>query len=273
VTNVKTAKTKPRTARRTAQAAATAPRILLFGDSHSHAIQRAIEKRKGKGQATPLSAHRLLKEKNGRNIGDTPFEDFLESIRRLAPTDVVLSMIGGNQHSVFSLIQHPRAFDFFTPEEEAAPDSGLEVVPYRALEDVFAKGLRGGDGKSLEALRKATPARVVHIIPPPPKSDNAFIQQYHETHFARDLPSFGVSPPQLRLKFWRLQTRVLAHLCAEFGIKVMMPPKRTLDDEGFLRPEYYAQDATHGNWRYGERVLRDVERRYLKPAPAEEGHA
>ena len=112
----------------------------------------------------------------------------------------------------------------------------------------------------MEALRRATKAKLVHIIPPPPKADNAFIERNHETHFAEVLPSRGVSPPAFRLKFWKLQTRILIQLCAEIGSEVMMPPARALDAEGFLRPEFYAQDATHANWKYGERVLRRIEK-------------
>lgn len=249
------------------------PRILLFGDSHSHAVQRALEKRKGKSEPIPISAYRLLKEKNGQRLGDMTFEDFLEKTRKLDSDDIVLSMIGGNQHAVFSTIQHPLPFDFFFPGDGSAASRKIEIVPYRALEDAFANGLRRGDGTSLEALRNATSARVVHIIPPPPKEDNAHIRQYHETHFANDgLGNRGVSSPELRLKFWKLQTRVLESLCAELGIEIMMPPQRAVDEAGFLRPEFYAQDATHANWRYGERVLRNVERQYLsgpaRPAQA-----
>ena len=245
------------------------PRILLFGDSHSHAVQRAIEKRQGKGERVPLSAYRLLKEKNGRQIGDLSFEDFLSMIGRLGPRDIVLSMVGGNQHAVFSTIQHPQPFDFFDRAQNPVAKSSVEIVPYRALEAIFGRGLRKGDGKSLEALRAATAARVVHIIPPPPKRDNNHIEQHHETLFAaNDLAKLGVSPPALRLKFWNLQTHILETLCAELGIEVMMPPRRTVDEAGFLRPEFYAQDATHANWHYGERVLREIERRYLSSEPA-----
>lgn len=250
------------------QAARRAPKrptILLFGDSHSHAVQRAIDKRVGKGQPVPLTAHRLLKEKNGRQIGDTAFEDFLKAVGRLTTSDVVLSTIGGNQHAVFSTIQHPQPFDFFAPDDQE-PDRSVDLIPYRALETVFATGLRRGDGQSLEALRKATKARVVHIIPPPPKSDNAFIQQHHESWFAQDLPTRGVSPPELRLKFWNLQTRQLQRICGEMGIEVMLPPTTTTDERGFLRPEYYANDATHANWRYGERLIREIEARFLEEA-------
>jgi hypothetical protein len=272
VTNVKTKEMPALDPARAAGDAPKPPTILLFGDSHSHAVQRAIEKRIGKGLPVPLSAHRLLKEKNGNRIGDTSFEDFLEAAGRLGPTDVVLSMIGGNQHAVFSTIQHPQPFDFIAPDESKFSETG-ELIPYRALEAVFAKGLRGGDGRSLEALRKSTPARVVHIIPPPPKADNDFIEKHHESWFAQDLPGRGVSPPALRLKFWKLQTRGLEGLCAELGIEVMLPPAGTVDDRGFLRPEYYAQDATHANWHYGERLLREVEERFVEPAHMANGVA
>jgi hypothetical protein len=237
-------------------------RVLLFGDSHAHAVLRAIEKREGKGQPVPLSAHRLLKEKNGVRIGTTSFEAFLKLIADLGPKDIVVSMIGGNQHAVYSTIQHPQRFDFFSFDVDHL-DPAAETIPYRAIEDIFSRGLRSGDGRSLEALRSGTAARVVHVLPPPPKSDNEYIAQHHETLFAKDLPQRGVSPPELRMKFWQLQKRVLMRICADLGIEVVTPPERALDEAGFLLPEFYAKDATHGNWLYGERILREIEAIYL----------
>jgi len=243
------------------------PRAIAFGDSHSHALQRAIEKRKGKGQPIPLAVYRLLKEKDGSQIGDTTFEAFLKQITALEPGDLVISMIGGNQHAVLSTIQHPQPFDFFTPGSTELPEPGLEIIPYRALVELFATGLRKGDRQMLEAFRNATTARVVHIIPPPPKADNAFIEQHHERLFAKEgITHRGVSTPQLRLKFWALQTRVLRSMCRRLGIETIAPPLAALSD-GFLRPEYYASDATHANWRYGERLLRVIEKRFLSVGP------
>lgn len=237
-----------------------APRVQLFGDSHAHAVLRAIAKREGKGQPVTVSAHRLLKEKNGLRIGTTSFEDFLKLIGNLRRDDLVVSMIGGNQHAVYSTIQHPQRFDFFTPDADDAIEEGAEIVPYRAIHEVFWRGLKNGDGRSLEAIRAATVARVVHFLPPPPKEDNEHIAKNHETLFAKDLPQRGVSSPALRLKFWKLQSRVLMRICKELDIEVMMPPARAVDEAGFLRPEFYANDATHGNWLYGERILREIER-------------
>jgi hypothetical protein len=248
------------------------PTIVLFGDSHCYAVQRAIEKRQGKGRPVPLAAHRLLKIKNGRQQGDTSFEAFLEIIRSFQADDVVLSMIGGNQHAVFSTIQHPQRFDFLQPGDAQVTD-GTEIIPYRILAESFSSGIRNGDGKSLRALRAATEARVVHIIPPPPKGDNEFIQQHHESVFANEgIAARGVSSPALRLKFWSLQTRVLEDLCRESGIEMMMPPATARDKAGFLARDYYAEDATHGNWQYGELVLREIESRYAsEPAGVGDG--
>jgi hypothetical protein len=145
--------------------------------------------------------------------------------------------------------------EFRPPVEE-----GAEIVPYRAIHEVFWRGLKNGDGRSLEAIRAATVARVVHFLPPPPKEDNEHIAKNHETLFAKDLPQRGVSSPALRLKFWKLQSRVLMRICKELDIEVMMPPARAVDEAGFLRPEFYANDATHGNWLYGERILLEIER-------------
>jgi hypothetical protein len=248
----------PRKARNT-----TVPmhKICLFGDSHAYAIQRAIERRQKKGLAVPLTAHRLLKEKNGILLGDTTFEAFLDLAAGLKPDDIVVSVIGGNQHAVFSTVQHPRPFDFVNPvdpHETFAP--GAEVIPYRVLREYFAKGIRGRDGLSLEALRKRTQARVVHCMAPPPKRDNSHILRHHESRFAQDdIVSLGVSSPELRMKFWKLQTDLLVEFCASLNIEVMYPPAEACDQDGFLATEFYANDATHANPSYGELVLQAVE--------------
>ena len=236
------------------------PTTLLFGDSHVYAVQRAIERRNAKGLAVPLNAHRLLKTKNDVVMGDTSFEEFLKLAGGLGTTDTVISMIGGNQHAVFSTIQHPQPFSFLMPGDTPDPaDSALATIPYRALAVHFDNGIRGRDGKSLKALRDATRARMIHLQPPPPKSDNQHIMRHHESNFANEnITQLGVSPPVLRLKFWRLQSELLARLCAELGIEVLPPPAAALDPEGYLAHDCYANDATHANPAYGELVLQQI---------------
>jgi hypothetical protein len=238
-------------------------KILLFGDSHVYAVERAIYHRNFKRWPIPLTAYRRLKEKGGKQLGDLRFEGFLDLIKTLEPHDIVLSMIGGNQHSIFSMVQHPQPFDFFDAESPAVVEPGAQIIPYRIIEELFAEGIRRGDVECIATIRRSTAARVVHIIPPPPKADNAYIQQYHEAVFATDIASRGVSPASLRLKFWKLQTRILERSCREAEVEILLPPAATLDEGGFLAPKFYAKDATHANPAYGEAVLTEIEERFV----------
>ena len=237
-------------------------RMLLFGDSHTYAVQRAIERRIANRLPIPLTAYRLMKSKNEVVMGDTKFEDYLAIIGKLGVRDVAISMIGGNQHAVFSTIQHPQKFTFLMPDNAGMLEEA-ELVPYRALAEHFAAGIRGRDGQSLTALRNATRAQVVHLQPPPPKRDNAHILKHHESKFAQDnIVGLGVSAPELRMAFWQLQARLLEELCTELNIAVLPPPSAALDTDGFLAPEFYASDATHANPSYGELVLQQLEERF-----------
>jgi hypothetical protein len=247
-------------------------RIVLFGDSHIHAIQDALKLRGPERGDVHIEARRLLKQKanapharsspKAGTIGDTSFEDFLSVAATLRKTDVLVSVIGGNQHAVFGTIKHPLPFDFYSPENPIV-QKHVSLIPYRMLYDQFLRGLRKGDGTMLVALRSATPARVVHLLAPPPKQKNAFIELYHDTHFAAEgIERLGVSSPALRMKFWHLQNRVLQEICGELGIELIPPPAEAMDPHGFLKRSCYAGDATHANIKYGELVLADLERRF-----------
>ncbi len=211
---------KADTRRKARRSIITGPKAFLFGDSHSYAVERAAERRVAKGLPVPVSVHRRRKEKGAITIGDTSLEEFLELVSPLADEDLVVTLVGGNQHAVFSTIQHAKRFDFLEPQ--AGPgslDPDAEIIPSRILSGLFDRGIRGRDGHVLEQLRKETGARVVHVLPPPPKRDNEFISRYHEAKFAQEnIAALGVSSPELRMKFWRLQARLLEKLCAELNI-------------------------------------------------------
>jgi len=238
-------------------------KILFFGDSHAHAIKNAIERRQESGNPVNIEAYRLLKIKNDQPFGDIDLEEFLEKTAALAPEDIVISAIGGNQHAVFSTIQHPQPFNFqLNSNDFLENDPETQIIPARVLRTHFTAGLAGRDGKTLQAFRASTAAHVIHLMPPPPKEDNAHILRHHETRFRQEnISQLGVSSPKLRLKFWQLQTSILRSICDELDIQTMLPPDQALTSDGFLKPEYYAGDATHANTRYGELVLQQIEMR------------
>ena len=45
----------------------------------------------------------------------------------------------------------------------------------------------------------------------------------------------------------------------QHNVTLLYPPKITLTSKGYLKPEYYANDATHANADYGELVLQQIE--------------
>lgn len=279
-------------------------RVVIIGDSHVHAIKDALEARGPAGAMGKIVAHRLLKSKplpavdraapqgrlkrlvgSARKIatgkepramtavlGDVSIVDALKLARRLRPEDVLVSVIGGNQHAVFSTIQHPQPFDVELPDgaEQVAPH-GTELIPFRVLYPYFRAALRDGDGETIAALRKSTSARMIQLLAPPPKRMNEWIEQHHDTLFAAEgLARQGVSKPELRLKFWQLQNRAIEEICIELGVEVLRPPVSSLDPNGFLARPFFAGDATHANHRYGELVLEQLESMLLQaPASAE----
>jgi hypothetical protein len=236
------------------------PQIAIFGDSHTAAMFSAKEYPDRAHHYGHIRIYRLLKEKNGRTIGDVTLEEFCTEIAKLRRQDFVFSAAGGNQYAVVSTVQSPVDFDFLTsPADEDVASVNGEIVPFRAFAGHIERGVRGTLGPVLTQMRAATSAKLLHLAPPPPKQDNAFIATHFESRFARaGLRDLGPTRPSLRLKAWKLQLGFLSDLCAELGVELMMPPARTVTDEGYLAPRCYAKDVTHANRRYGEYVLKDI---------------
>jgi hypothetical protein len=212
--------------------------------------------------------YQFSRTKNGVELGDTSVKGALDMVSALAGNDMLVSAIGGNQHNVLGLVQHPTPFDMFDgAEQTATTQQGVACVPYRALWDLFETRLRTRDGPRFAELRHAAKCRVYHLAPPPPKSDEAHILERHETDFDRfGIVEKGVSPAALRLKLWKLHQLVLQHLCTESDIVLVSPPSEGFSPDGFLKREYYAGDATHANAEYGVLVLNHLEHIALHPS-------
>jgi hypothetical protein len=235
-------------------------RVAVFGDSHTAALISAREFPDRKHHYDHIRIFRLLKEKEGKVVGDSTLENFCDEIRNFAVDDCVFSAVGGNQYAIVSTVRTPLEYDFLTPShDQKGITKGAELVPFRALAGYIEKGVRGTVGPVLNQIRESTKARVFHIAPPPPKEDNGFIAKNFESRFAGEgIEDFGPTNPLLRLKCWKVQLTCLAELCAELGIGLVAPPKPAVTAKGFLAPRCYANDVTHANRRYGEFVLKQM---------------
>jgi hypothetical protein len=238
--------------------ASTGPRISIFGDSHSVALLRAQQYLAAKRAYDygNVRVNRLRKDKNGKAVGDTSLADFCREVREFGPNDFVFSAVGGNQYAIVSTVRPLIEYDILSsPTDEILG----EMVPFRAMASFIDSGIRETVGPVLREIRKATEATLVHLVPPPPKQDNAFIAAHAEGYFASEgLQDLGPSRPELRLKCWKMQLGSLAALCDELGIDLLMPPEKTVTADGFLEPSCYAKDVTHANRRYGEAVFRQI---------------
>jgi hypothetical protein len=235
-------------------------RILVFGDSHTGALEQALRQRASSGN-NHISVLRFSKVKSGKEIGDISLDAATSMIAESTPEDLITSTIGGNLHQVFGLVQHPVAFDFVEPGSPSSPDSQpCVLIPYQTMWAVFESRLRRKDGRRITTLREAAARPIYHLLPPPPKESAAHILERYESDFEKaGIAANGVTPAPIRLKLWRLQCAVLRALCTEWGVHLLPPPEGTQTPEGFLKPEYYKNDATHANAAYGELALRQLE--------------
>ena len=234
------------------------PRIAVFGDSHSVALLRAQQYSKRTHEYEHVRVSRLRKRKGGKDVGDTSLSDFCREIREFGPRDFVFSVVGGNQYAIVSTVRPSIDYDFLESPDDQISDN-VQLVPFRTLASFIESGIRETVGPVLREIRSSTEAKVFHLVPPPPKQDNAFVAAHSEGYFAREgLQDFGPTRPDLRLKCWKVQLRCLRVLCDELGIALVMPPEKAVTPEGYLEPSCYAKDVTHANRRYGEAVLRQI---------------
>lgn len=251
------------------------PTILMFGDSHTYAVQQAVQNRLSEGRTAPISLFRRYKEQeneeerakledarsrdpNSRGVHHVSVEDFQKRVAELGPEDVVVSTIAGSEYAMVGTMEHPHPFDFYLPNHATAPRPGIEIVPYRAVVEMF-RDLLARRYQCLPSIRAATAARMLHLVSPPPIGDNEYISRRYDKLLTRLPGATGViAPPELRLKFWLLQVRLLQKFCGKHGVDLVMPPTKAIQD-GFLRSKYYAKDSHHANSRYGELVIRSLE--------------
>jgi hypothetical protein len=234
-------------------------KVLVLGDSHTQALAKAHAARAGrqpKSNDVLFDINWLAKPDKSR--GDLPLADALERTASLQPDDVMVISIAGALHNGLGLLQHEKPFDLFTRGDETMTlAEGCVVVPENALWDMFK--VMAEPNKKIAALRDKARCRVYHLATPPPKEDGGFIMARVVRYRDRLVAEAGVNPAATRLKLWKLEMRVLAHLCAEWTMQLLLPPAEAQTTEGFLKPEYYANDATHANAAYGELVLRQLE--------------
>jgi hypothetical protein len=181
----------------------------------------------------------------------------LDTIPRDAESRRLVSFMGGNEHSVLSIVEHPQPYDFYAPE-----CADLDMLPGRqpialGTIETLLQARMNSTVALLTALRLKQPElRILHVMPPPPLASEAQMLQQPEI-FRELFAARGITPLSVRVKIYRVYCRLLAQTLAGLGIDHIPHPPDVTDATGGLR-DAFALGCTHGNEAYGQRVAQQL---------------
>jgi len=246
----------------------TAASVLLVGVSHVTALKNAQAARvAGHAAIFDLPTFELVPKYlpivahvEGRQALMPDIEPDLRGAVEASPPACVIGAFWGDQHFFMSTANLPRRLDFVLPAEPDLPlDPGAEIVPYDLICD-YVRYHCVHVQLLIEATLRVTRAPLYLLPAPPPVADFAAIPGGSSSkHIDGLVAQHGVAPAWLRYKFWRLVSDVYNQMAAAAGAKALPTPPESQAPDGFRRAEYDSTDWIHGNARYGELVLRQID--------------
>ncbi len=198
----------------------------------------------------------LVQTVDGRTtVAATP--GLIELVDRIDPDAVLLSFLGGNEHSVLSLLNPAVPFDFVWPAGNEAPLlPDRQPVSVAVVEAQLLASIQNTLAQ-LTMIRARHPGlRIVHVAPPPPQANEASMRDAPEV-FGDLIARVGVMPLSIRLKYYGLYRELFQRHLAPLRIECLGPPAGSQDAQGALR-DGLAQGCTHGNEAYGAMVLEQL---------------
>jgi hypothetical protein len=201
---------------------------------------------------------------SGRFRCDPGLVQFLDMVDR--DTDVIISLLRGNEFVFHSLVDAPPRWDFSYGQRRADPTrifvQRADVVAHadEVLSPLFA---------TLYMIRSRFPqAAVYQVAPPPPLEqgsphlDPEKLRADNMGEVADLAGEYGVRPIHVRKKIYDVMYERLAARLSQVGVQVLFAPVECLTQEGALRSAF-AFDCLHGNELYGRAIVRELEEKYL----------
>lgn len=228
--------------------------MLCIGHSHVACVALAAE-----NSRVPLRAINFweIQDAIHQDAGGPRFSAAIEQELR-QHDGAIFSMIGGAAHGVLGILVHPRPFDFVLPGEPDLPmDPAAEILPARLVRSLL-ESLTNDYLNLMSALSSLGGDRLFHVEPPPPYADA--VRMHADIPWSL-YPGMlqKISPASFRYKLWRLHSQIMREWCARAGATFVPCPPQTMDETGFMRPQYYG-DGAHANEAYGECVLAQMRR-------------
>jgi hypothetical protein len=236
--------------------------VLAIGGSHLAAIVAGHKQKAATGNAPFRLAKLQLRSEPFREVVDENGDAIpavREEVARLLHTEqptLILGVLGGNGHHVLGMVRRQKPFDFVLPSSpNEDPEPGAEIIPFSLITALVARHVPATQIRAIRRLTHGLP--MAHVSPPPPIGSEQHIRE-HPGIFADRIAEYGLSSARHRYKIWRAYVTALSDLCRAEGITFLDAPAESQDADGFLRSEFWGNDPTHANPRYGELVLQQL---------------
>lgn len=222
-------------------------RIVFLGDSHTHALIRALAKSDKDKELDAVDVRRI-------KDGQTNDKEIPANLASIYPADAVYCCLGGTEYNLLGLIESPAPFDFLlTPDDSVLP--GRQVVSHGLVKAALLSRMRSALNRTAE-IRAQYDCPFTLVAPPPP-----FAELDGNTNLPRAFLPYldrGIAPASVRRKLYAIQMLLLEEHCREEGLPLMLAPEEARDADGYLRRNYWNNDPTHGNANYGKAVIGQI---------------
>lgn len=229
--------------------------ILVLGNSHAQALKDALAIDHQSGNNPGIDVKWTYGPTTEKPVGDLPIHEAMGLVADLKATDIIGVCYAGTFHNILGFLKHDLPFD--VAPRELSGDARAKYIPVNVMRAQFFELNKART--LIPNIKAATKASVYHIAPPPPKADEDFIKDRMKRYRGQVVEEFGLNPPSLRLKLWKIEMSVLESVCQGWGVGFVHSPPDACDKAGFLRREFYGADATHANVDYGRLVLSQLE--------------
>ena len=233
------------------------PIALIAGHSHTFALLMAIRKNENLSKVFGVVAEAKDKQL-GKGI--TRDNEYWKYVAKLSPAQSTFISWNGNQHNIHFLLDELKPFQIFDIYREhiSAP-----AVPKAQLRELFAPTF----SELRATLNLFSRFENVTLLGTPAPKPKKFIDKVlmNDEYFSTKANSIGIPSSKilatsdaLRLAMWHLTQVMTKEVADEFGIKFMPTPNFSLDSNGLLSEEFWADDITHTNQHFGEFFLDEL---------------
>ncbi len=191
--------------------------------------------------------------------------DYWSKLSEVAKEARVAIVWGGNEHNFFFFFQANQPFDFISKSVNQIISS-FQIVPQAMVREKFRPHVQEL-AEVLAELKKTSIGPLAVVGTPPPKEGSEELRQLLKTEpyfvewaekLGKSIDTIKITAAPVRLKLWYVLQEMLAQIARDADVQFIPVAPETVDENGYLRREYWAPDVTHANAEYGQVMMRKI---------------